>query len=87
MIGKQIRLFIKPYCGWCREAQEWLDQRNVQYETLDVTNNADAYKEMVSLSGQHKAPVMDFNGEVLADFGVDELEVFWKENGLDGGQG
>jgi hypothetical protein len=21
----KIRLFIKPYCGWCHWAQNWLD--------------------------------------------------------------
>lgn len=33
-------------------------------------------EEMFSLSGQRKAPTMDWEGEVLADFGVDELVPF-----------
>lgn len=32
--------------------------------------------EMVALSGQSKAPTLDWDGEVLADFGVDELVPF-----------
>ena len=23
----KIRLFIKPYCGWCHKAMRWLDGR------------------------------------------------------------
>lgn len=87
MKDAKIRLFIKPYCGWCREAQEWLNQRQVEYEVLDVTQDQDAYNEMVRLSDQHLAPVMEVGGEVLADFGVDELEVFWSEQGLDKPEG
>jgi arsenate reductase-like glutaredoxin family protein len=25
----KIRLFIKPYCGWCHKAQRWLDERGI----------------------------------------------------------
>lgn len=75
----KIRLFIKPYCGWCHKAIRWLDQHGVKYETLDVISDREAYDEMVELSGQTLAPVIDVDGQVLADFGPDELEKFWKK--------
>ena len=74
-----IRLFIKPYCGWCDKAARWLDDHGVKYETLDVIAYPEAFDEMVELSGQSLAPVLDVDGEVLADFGPDELEEFWKK--------
>jgi hypothetical protein len=37
---------------------------------------------MVALSGQTKAPTMDWHGEVLADFGVAELEPFLRQRGV-----
>jgi glutaredoxin 3 len=78
MNAERIRLFIKPFCGWCHEAIEWLDERGVKYELLDVTSDATARREMYDLSGQTLAPTIDVDGEILADFGVDELEQFWK---------
>jgi glutaredoxin 3 len=78
MKAERVRLFIKPFCGWCHEAIEWLDARGVKYETLDVISDAKARKEMVQLSGQTLAPVIDVDGEVLADFDTEQLEVFWK---------
>ena len=57
---------------------EWLDTRGVKYETLDVISDAKARKEMVKLSGQTLAPVIDVDGEILADFDTEQLEVFWK---------
>lgn len=74
---ERVRLFIKPYCGWCHEAIDWLNERGIRYETLDVTADAKARKEMFELSGQTLAPVIDVDGEILADFGADELEEFW----------
>ena len=75
----KIRLFIKPYCGWCHKAQHWLDNRGVKYETLDVIADTQAYDEMVELSGQTLAPVIDVDGEILADFGPEELAKFWEK--------
>ena len=74
-----VRLFIKPYCGWCDEAQEWLDARGIQYEKLDVISDSAARRDMLNLSGQTLAPVIEVDGEILADFGADELEAWWKE--------
>jgi glutaredoxin 3 len=75
----KIRLFIKPYCPWCHKAVRWLDERGVQYKTLDVIADSKAYTEMVNLSGQTLAPVIDVDGRVLADFGPDELAKFWEK--------
>jgi glutaredoxin 3 len=57
----------------------WLDDHDVEYETLDVISNDAAYEEMVRLSGQELAPVIEVNGKVLADFGPDQLAVFWRQ--------
>lgn len=74
-----IRLFVKPYCPWCHKARHWLDERGIKYEVFDVIGDSEAMTEMVNLSGQRYAPVIDVDGEILADFGPDELEKFWKK--------
>ena len=74
-----VRLFIKPFCGWCAEAMEWLDRNKTKYNALDVTSDRAAWDEMVGLSGQSSAPVIEVDGEMLADFGASELAQFWNE--------
>jgi len=75
----KIRLFIKPYCGWCHKAMRWLDDHDIQYETLDVIVDETAFAEMIRLSGQELAPVIEANGKVLADFGPEQLPGFFKD--------
>ena len=56
----------------------WLDDHDIDYEKIDVIADDAAFGEMVRLSGQELAPVLDVDGKVLADFGPEELEKFWK---------
>lgn len=74
-----VRLFIKPYCPWCHKAQHWLDDHGIKYETLDVISDSEVMREMVDLSHQTYAPVIDVDGKILADFGPEELEKFWDD--------
>lgn len=79
----QVKLFVKPYCGWCRQAIRWLQARGVSHETLDVEANHEAMLEMIEKSGQTLAPVIEMNGAILADFDTDELAKFWTEQTAD----
>ena len=43
-----------------------------------MTADARAFAEMEKISGQTFAPTLQVGGKVLADFGPEELEAFWK---------
>jgi len=83
----KVRLFIKPYCGWCHKAMRWLDDRGIEYEKIDVIADELAFDEMIRLSGQELAPVIDVDGKVLANFGPEELPKFWERISATDAQG
>ena len=71
------RLFIKPQCGWCLKAMRWLDEKGIAYQRIDVIADRAAFDEMIRLSGQELAPVLEAEGRVLSDFGPEELPGFF----------
>jgi glutaredoxin 3 len=75
-------LYLKPGCPWCEDVVQYLDRKKIPVRKVIVSGNREAMQEMIDLSGQSKAPTMDWHGEVLADFGVDELVPFLKKHGL-----
>jgi glutaredoxin len=75
---KRVRLFIKPYCGWCHKAMRWLNDHGVDYVAIDVTADESAMAEMVRLSGAELAPVIEVEGRLLSDFGPEQLADFWE---------
>jgi len=72
-------LYIKTGCPWCEDVIEYLDRQGIEVETIVVSGNREAMAEMVALSGQSKAPTLDWHGKVLADFGVEELVPFLRK--------
>ncbi len=76
-------LYIKPGCPWCEEVIDHLDAKGIAHQQVVVSGNREAMQAMIDLSGQTKAPTMDWDGEVLADFGVDELVPFLKRKGME----
>lgn len=75
-------LYIKPGCPWCDEVVAYLAKKKIAVKVMVVSGNREAMQEMIDLSGQSKAPTMDWHGEVLADFGVEELVPFLRERNI-----
>jgi glutaredoxin len=69
-------LYVKNSCPWCSEVEEYLEKNGIDVRKVVVSGNSEAMNEMIELSGQRKAPTLNWEGEVLADFGVDELIPF-----------
>ncbi len=69
-------LYIKPGCPWCDEVVAFLDERGIGYHQIDVLADSAGFEDMRRKSGQSRAPTLDWNGTILADFGVDELVPF-----------
>jgi glutaredoxin len=73
-------LYVKEGCPWCEAAESELHKLGVKYERREVRSNAAYFNEMKEISGQSKAPVLDIDGRILADFGIEQLPSFLKNS-------
>ncbi len=69
-------LYVKSGCPWCVEVENYLDKEGIEVRKVVVSGDKAAMDEMVELSGQSKAPTLNWEGKILPDFGVDELVPF-----------
>lgn len=69
-------LYVKTGCPWCAEVIDFLMAKGISYTEKNVTRDPAAADEMRRKSGQTAAPTLDWHGQILADFGVDELKPF-----------
>lgn len=78
-----LKLYVKVWCPWCVMAREWLDARGYRYDLIDVEKARSDYDEMFRLSGQRRTPTLvTADGQVLPDFGPDELAIFLQKNSI-----
>lgn len=75
-------LYVKPGCPWCTEVVEFMTSNGVGYREKNVIDDPAAFEEMQQKSGQTRAPTLDWNGQILADFGVDELVPFLRRQNV-----
>jgi glutaredoxin len=73
-------LYVKEGCPWCEDAESELHKLGVKYERREVRANSAYFNEMKEISGQSKAPVLNIDGRILADFGVEQLPAFLKDS-------
>jgi len=72
-------LYVKPGCPWCHEVIAYLGEKVIGHREINVMEDAEAFAEMKRKSGQARVPTLDWNGEILADFGVAELVPFLRK--------
>jgi glutaredoxin len=75
-------LYVKPGCPWCEEVVGYLTEHGVSYREKNVVADPAARAEMQRKSGQTRAPTLDWHGKILADFGVDELVPFLRQESV-----
>lgn len=59
---------------------DYLDQHQIEYKKVDVRVSDSGMQKLQDISGQTKTPTMDWEGDVLADFGTEDLEPFLKKH-------
>jgi glutaredoxin 3 len=69
-------LYVKRACPYCKAATNYLDQHNVRYDQVEVRGEPAQMEKLQEISGQSKTPTLVWNGDVLADFGTEELAAF-----------
>ncbi|HEY0367971.1 MAG TPA: glutaredoxin family protein [Chthoniobacterales bacterium] len=69
-------LYVKTGCPYCKAAIDYLDNNGIAFNKVDVREQPAKMQELQDVSGQTKTPTLDWDGDVLADFGVEDLEEF-----------
>ena len=62
-----VVLYYADWCGYCKKARRWLDERNVVYDLRDI--DIPRYgKELAEVSGGKSIPVLSIGGELVRGF-------------------
>lgn len=70
----KIKVYSTENCPYCVMLKDWLKEKGVEFEEIDVGKNKKAAKEMVEKTGQMGVPVTDIDGHVVVGFNKEAIE-------------
>lgn len=71
----KVTIYTTPTCAFCHALKQWLEQKQIEFEEVDVFQNQQAAQEMVQKTGQMGVPVTIIDDDrYIVGFDRDKLE-------------
>ena len=70
-----VTVYTKPNCVQCNMTKKYLDDRGVEYSTVDITQDSDALDKIIN-QGFKAAPVVNAGSEWWAGFKPDLIDKY-----------
>ena len=64
----KVRVFSTPSCPYCVTLKEFLKENKVEFEDINVAEDAEAREEMIKKSEQMGVPVLEIDNEIVIGF-------------------
>jgi len=78
----KVIVYSTSTCPYCVMAKNWLKEKKVEFEDVNVGINQDKAREMIDKSGQMGVPVIDIDGAVIIGFDRPKMESELKKKKL-----
>ena len=70
----KVILYTTPTCVFCPLVKNFLEEKGVEYEEVDVSKDAKALEEMKEKTGQMGVPVTLIRDKAVVGFNKNKLE-------------
>jgi len=66
-LAKKIVVYTTPWCGDCKAANRFLEERGIAYEEIDIDQHPEAARIVMRLNdGMRKVPTLDVEGTIVS---------------------
>lgn len=79
---EKVIVYSTQTCPYCVMVKEYLKEKDVKFEDIDVGSDHNKAREMVEKSGQMGVPVTEIDGEIVIGFNKEKIESLLKEKGI-----
>lgn len=69
----KVRVFSTPTCPYCITLKAFLDDKGIEYQYIDVSQDEAARDEMVEKTGQRGVPVIEIDGQMIIGFDKEKI--------------
>jgi len=69
----KVRLFNSPACPYCYTLKEFLKEKGIEFEEIDVSKDEKAKEEMIKKSGKMEVPVVEIDEQIIQGFDKEKI--------------
>lgn len=73
-----VKIYSTPTCVYCKTLKEYIKNKNISFEDIDVSKDEKQLQKMIKDSGQMGVPVIDIDGEVIVGFDKEKIDKLLK---------
>ena len=77
----KVKVYSTPTCPACKQTKEFLHEKKIEFQEINVAEDQNALQEMIQKSGQMAVPVTDIDGEIITGFDEPKLQKALKISG------
>jgi len=81
-MNNSITMYTTPTCAFCHMAKEYFKAKKLDFTAKDVTQDAQAYNELLAKSNQLGVPVIDIGGTIIIGFDRPRIDLALRDKGL-----
>ncbi|MBU0548745.1 MAG: glutaredoxin family protein [Candidatus Omnitrophica bacterium] len=67
-MAKNVKVYSTPTCPYCIGLKQFLKEKNVDFQDIDVSSDQSAVEEMKQKTGQMSVPALDIEGQIIIGF-------------------
>jgi glutaredoxin-like YruB-family protein len=69
----KVRLFTTPACPYCYTLKEFLKEKDIEFEEIDVSKDEKAREEMIRKTGRMEVPVVEVGDQIIQGFDKEKI--------------
>ena len=73
-----VKVYSTKFCPYCKMAKDFLKDKKIPFEEVNVQENQEAARQMIEKSGQAGVPVIEIDGQIVIGFNVEQIKKLLK---------
>ncbi len=75
-----IKVFSTPTCPWCTKVKDYLKNKGIEFEHIDISTDRSSAMEMVRKTKQMGVPVTQIGEEFVIGYDPEKIDALLAEN-------
>jgi len=69
----EVKIFLTPGCPYCFTLTEFLKEKGIKFEEIDVSRDEKAKEELIKKSGKMEVPVIEIDSQIVIGFDKEKI--------------